>query len=148
MSAVSTPYGDDDTFVIIVKAKEFYESLIGRKIQPSSFQFEPSDSNYKKLCDAEHGFSLGESNPVPLAEVGYYKSIGFTNGITRTMWLIKNGAVCFPVECSSRRSAVALYEKFSYMNFGIYSISELIHLDSKRRRVWPERSCEEAGRNL
>jgi hypothetical protein len=83
----------------------------------------PSDYKYKW---AEDGFASGAENPVPLAEVSCGRAtsdlvehrrhfffftkqvviarrglpwLGFTNGITRTLWLLTNGAKVFPVEC-------------------------------------------------
>jgi hypothetical protein len=61
------------------------------------------ESDYK-FDQATRGFSFGLVNPVPLASpvcqyhesVGAY--IGFDNGITRTIWLLANGAKSFPVE--------------------------------------------------
>lgn len=83
----------------------------------------PSDYKFK---DAVEGFSHGEVNPVPLALVHCYEedepfkvfklglfntwkhvrtdirkriTVSFTNGITRTIWLLVEGAESFPVEC-------------------------------------------------
>ncbi|GAA0432264.1 plasmid fertility inhibition factor family protein [Massilia aurea] len=83
-------------------------------------------SDYKYRW-ADDGFSKGAENPVPLAEVncGHAEHdltevrrrfflfteevviaprglpwLSFTNGITRTIWLLANGAPVFPVECS------------------------------------------------
>jgi hypothetical protein len=83
----------------------------------------------RKFPDAEDGFAQGEANPVPLADVGceiralrkpvYRSSFGlfsrfagyeqenvpvvsFTNGVTRTIWLLAHGARVFPVMCSSQ----------------------------------------------
>ncbi|MDD4506185.1 MAG: hypothetical protein PHE60_07435 [Sulfurospirillaceae bacterium] len=76
----------------------------------------------KKYPDAEIGFQMGLENPVPLAYVSFkiaiqnsinYKflwfgktitsemlpSVGFTNGITRTIWLLSNEAKSFPIKC-------------------------------------------------
>ena len=78
-------------------------------------------SDYK-FHYAEDGFAQGIDNPVPLAYVHCYFSdfqnndnnrlinllsrktnkikrpyCTFTNGITRTIWLLANGAECFPV---------------------------------------------------
>lgn len=82
-----------------------------------------------KFGDAKDGFSKGRDNPVPLALVhceiyklrktverrrflllkqfyGYehieFPFVTFTNGITRTIWLLASGAKFFPVECSMR----------------------------------------------
>lgn len=70
-----------------------------------------------KFPDAERGFAQGERNPVPLALVSCNRfhgesrpSIGFTNGITRTLWLLANGAPMFPVECGIRDGWSALHE--------------------------------------
>jgi len=72
---------------------------------------------------AVDGFAQGIQNPVPLADVGCWLKpdlprsemskmavdphtpaatpvVSFTNGITRTLWLLVHGAPSFPVECS------------------------------------------------
>jgi len=63
----------------------------------------------RKFAGAEEGFRVSQSNPVPLAEVGFSdregRAVGFTNGITRTMWLLVQGASSFPVECSTAEAA-------------------------------------------
>jgi hypothetical protein len=125
MSISPTPYENDERFVVIVNAKDFYEDFIGRRIHIPSFHFIPSNYEYKKLLDAQNGFSHGESNPVPLAEVSCWNGcISFTNGITRTKWLVMNEAACFPVECS-KNSARSLYDKYSYKQTEIRSVAEL-----------------------
>lgn len=84
----------------------------------------PSDYKYHW---AEDGFASGSENPVPLATVSCGRAtsdliekrphflifkknvviapkgspwLGFTDGITRTIWLLANGATVFPVECA------------------------------------------------
>lgn len=60
-------------------------------------------SDYK-FKDAHAGFTSGATNPVPLAYVGLgfsAKSIAFTNGVTRTLWLLSHDASAFPVSCST-----------------------------------------------
>lgn len=81
-----------------------------------------------KFHHAESGFSGGEKNPVPLAEIGcnthkewiaiyrrkflffrafmgyrqeQFNYVSFSDGITRTIWLLAHGADIFPVECST-----------------------------------------------
>jgi hypothetical protein len=91
----------------------------------------PSDYKFRH---AEAGFAEGEWNPVPLASVScgvyveqvkivrsYYLGIrknvewregppsnllGFTNGITRTIWLLTAGVRVFPVECGAEDAAL------------------------------------------
>lgn len=81
-----------------------------------------------KFHHAEAGFSGGIDDPVPLAEIGcnthkkltavyrrkfllfkrpigyrkeQFNYVSFSNGITRTIWLLAYGAHYFPVECST-----------------------------------------------
>ncbi|WP_336928149.1 plasmid fertility inhibition factor family protein [Acinetobacter oleivorans] len=72
----------------------------------------PNDYKFKHAID---GFSISEHNPVPLAFVSARFEhgnpyIGFTNGVTRTMWLLANGARSFPIEVRDKESAKHLYE--------------------------------------
>lgn len=51
--------------------------------------------NDYKYSKADEGFSIGLCNPVPLAQMkanALYPRVAFTNGITRTIWLLANGA--------------------------------------------------------
>jgi len=86
----------------------------------------PSDYKYKYAVE---GYSFGLDNPVPLAQVSCRRSpcnvlgnrrsffflrtravlahagdpcLTFINGITRTIYLLSNGAKCFPILCESR----------------------------------------------
>jgi hypothetical protein len=86
----------------------------------------------RKYPSAEKGFACGIESPVPLAQphvnigtiktpvysrwLRYFKRlervdetsfeyIGFTDGVTRTMWLIENGVEVFPVECRIEEAA-------------------------------------------
>jgi hypothetical protein len=60
------------------------------------------DSKFQWAAD---GFAHGAENPVPLARVGLSRRthgyVAFTNGITRTLWLLANGAISFPIECDA-----------------------------------------------
>jgi hypothetical protein len=64
-------------------------------------------SDYKFLR-AERGYSHCENSPVPLARVGpgiADGSVSFTNGITRTLWLLAHDVLAFPVECAVESAA-------------------------------------------
>lgn len=69
-----------------------------------------------KFAHAQDGFDNGEPDPVPLAnvtcarrsrpdgqpgiaEAARLASFDFDNGVTRTMWLLANGAKVFPIAC-------------------------------------------------
>lgn len=70
------------------------------------FRLPPGAADYK-LKYAIEGFACGLENPVPLAEVGVDGAggVGFTNGITRTLWLLVHRAAAFPVECRTACSS-------------------------------------------
>ncbi|NYA15551.1 plasmid fertility inhibition factor family protein [Serratia fonticola] len=77
----------------------------------------------RKFHEAEKGFSHGADNPVPLAnphcrfilDQGLpVPALGFTNGITRTIWLLANGADRFPVHADNHRSAQMLQRGIGY----------------------------------
>lgn len=70
-----------------------------------------------KYGEAIVGFSHGLENPVPLADIGslahiHRENITFTNGVTRTMWLISNHAPSFPVAVSNEHDARFLNKHF------------------------------------
>ena len=112
---------DDDYYVVQVDAQKFYylwllsalfvntthrsNNCVLRKDMPNDYKFDR----------AVEGFSKGSHSPVPLAQVSacYVNGrpyIGFSNGVTRTMWLIYNGAKSFPVGVHKRTSAKYLHE--------------------------------------
>lgn len=76
----------------------------------------------RKFLDAEVCFLQSNQYPVPPASIGDYvnKKFSFVDGITRTIWLLANGASFFPLLCS-RRSKNVLEElaglKTPYNNF-------------------------------
>ncbi|WP_133125876.1 plasmid fertility inhibition factor family protein [Thalassospira marina] len=93
----------DNQYIVYIDAEKFYyhwlRSTDGFHKCPTRAKM-PLD---RKYAGAETGFSHGRENPVPLAYphitfTGNEFSISFTNGITRTIWLIANGAKSFPIE--------------------------------------------------
>ena len=105
-----------------------------------------------KFHEAESGFSGGESNPVPLARVGCYRQVieravwqrkfwffqrfagveithfptlGFSDGVTRTIWLLTAGATVFPVECP-QRDAAFLQEMAGVAGGSIQTVEQLV----------------------
>jgi hypothetical protein len=125
MRVDESPFYNNERYVIIVSAIDFYKKWMkmeNKKIDRDICIAVTDDEKYK---DAGNGFSRGIDDPVPLAIVGYDKCIGFTNGITRTKWLLNNGAMCFPVECS-KTSAVNFYNTLSYENREALSVEELM----------------------
>lgn len=122
MSFGETTYMDRRA-VSVVDARKF---LLLWRASPYQLHKEIANGNIDtwkkdyKYHHAEKGFSQGIDNPVPLAEVNFESEggidtiwsrmfnskqpkghVSFTNGITRTIWLLCNGATSFPVEVSS-----------------------------------------------
>lgn len=111
---------DNEFYVVHVDAKWFYyywlkSSLARMQLQRFTgcllIEDMPNDYKFNK---AVGGFEHRISSPVPLAHVfadidikGQY--IGFVNGITRTMWLLVNGAKSFPIQVHGKDPAEHLY---------------------------------------
>jgi len=88
-------YENDERYVVIVDSAKFYKAWTGEEIEQCVIA---DEHEQKKYDDAIKGFAEGITNPVPLAEVAYNKDFSFINGITRTKYLIINGAKCMPLE--------------------------------------------------
>ncbi len=103
-------YGTDSRWVVFVDAAKFLAAWCATPGERANLAREgPSGwrEDYK-FDSAEEGFSKGRANPVPLAlptvwplTEGGPLTVDFTNGITRTIWLLAAGAQAFPVECQS-----------------------------------------------
>lgn len=119
--SVSSGAIDQEVFVVHLDAERFYYAWL--KASPIIYRRQPSDCicrdrmpNDYKYKWAVDGFSHGQSNPVPLAEAGAHidyngrLSIGFTNGVTRTFWLLANRCPAFPVEVYGEKSARLIHE--------------------------------------
>lgn len=111
---------DDEFFVVHVDTEAFYRHWLAgaplngkRRSADCKLRCEmPSDYKYE---GAVRGFSHGQTNPVPLADAGAWLDgkkarIGFTNGITRTFWLISNRAPAFPIQVHGEESAKLLHK--------------------------------------
>lgn len=107
-----------EMFVVHLDAEAFYRAwlqssraLRGRRSCDCVIRSTmPLDYKYRH---AVTGFSHGVENPVPLAEVGAHQAgkrlhIGFTNGVTRTFWLLANRCPAFPAKVYGADSAKLL----------------------------------------
>lgn len=117
MSAASGSI-NDEFFIVNVGTELFYRTWLQSSPSVRVQRWEdcvlrskmPHDYKYKH---AIQGFSGGRENPVPLALCGAFMRgkrthVGFTNGVTRTFWLIANQAVSFPVQVHGHESAELL----------------------------------------
>lgn len=150
MSMHISEYGRENFGIVIVDAQKFLS--LWRADPRSSHQAEangtpetwPSDYKYSRAVE---GFSHGRENPVPLADVSYRAAIrtsvsykflrfgrserqelveyvAFTNGITRTMWLLTHGCVAFPVKCGMS-CARELFTAAAAEGTSFHSLAEL-----------------------
>lgn len=109
MSVNQNKYSSNDYQIVTVDACKF---LAAWRAEPTNFYGEFSNANKefwrnsRKFHLADEGFSRGKNDPVPLADVtcetlGERHHVFFTNGITRTIWLLANECRFFPVLCQT-----------------------------------------------
>lgn len=140
MSASETNYENDNRAIVIVNAKKFLDLW---KNDPHSEHHKIANGNPatwrrdKKYLDAERGFGYGESNPVPLANASFFEAnpivssrqyIRFTNGVTRTIWLLTNDCLEFPVECSLSGGAEGLYKAIGTNGTSFNTVADILKL--------------------
>ena len=145
--------GQDNCGLVIVDAAKFLAlwradpTELHKAEANGSPETWPSDYKYK---DADDGFAPGRENPVPLAEVNLnhhidtitsYKfwrfgktvrkqrldCIAFTNGITRTIWLLSHHCAAFPVQCDLN-SAPELFKLAGAAGTSFHTIAEWAEL--------------------
>lgn len=150
MSMNVTEYGRDNFGIVIVDSQKFLR--LWRSDPRSARRWEadgtpetwPNDDKYSQAID---GFSHGRENPVPLADVSYETAIrtlvthkflwlgknehqeqtqyvAFTNGITRTIWLLTHGCAAFPVKCGMS-SAPELFRAAGAKGTSFQTVGEL-----------------------
>ncbi|WP_322805349.1 hypothetical protein SO574_23555 (plasmid) [Vibrio alfacsensis] len=91
--------------------------------------------NDYKFHLAEKGFSHGITNPVSLAKLQSntrYPKISFIDGITRTVWLMANGAKEFPVFSYDIDNAHRLHDYIGVRNAPFVSNNDLFLHFQKR----------------
>lgn len=153
MSMKITDYDKEHFGVVIVDSEKFLRlwraepNSIHRNVANGSPETWPSDYKYGRAVD---GFSHGRKNPVPLAYVSYgtrmqtetsdrflrfgkcehkeqIEFAAFTNGITRTIWLLTQGCLAFPVQCNLR-GARQLFQSAAAEGTSFYTLDELAAL--------------------
>jgi hypothetical protein len=150
MSMKVTEYSKDKSGVLIVDAAKFLELWRNEPYSIHSLEAQGNPKtwpNDRKYGSAVEGFSFGCDNPVPLAYASHgtairstvsykflwfgknvreerYHYVGFTNGITRTIWLLTNGCAAFPIECEMP-GARELYRVAAAPNTNFYTVGEL-----------------------
>lgn len=103
-------------FIVYVNGLAFYRAWLALGVEDSQAcplkQDMPKDRKYPS--SAAH-FAVGIDSPVPLADVSPTMILGhfavcFTDGMTRSMWLLAHEVAVFPVLSRDEASAVMLAE--------------------------------------
>jgi hypothetical protein len=149
MSVKVSDYGSEKSGIVIVDSEKFLQLW---RNDPHSIcavangnpQTWPNDSKYS---EAMKGFSFGYADPVPLAFVAHdtatrttvshkflwfgkrehYETLQyvvFTNGVTRTIWLLSQGCKAFPILCEMP-GARELYRTAAMPGTPFYTIEEM-----------------------
>lgn len=132
--------GTEDRYVVHVDADAFYLAMMRAtsSLRTSSYgdtcmAREDMHQDYK-FEKAVAGFASSQTSPVPLAKPAIGRdaqgrlAITFTDGITRTYWLLASGCSSFPVEMSSRSEARLLADQ---AGIGIESFANLFMRSSE-----------------
>ncbi|MBB2999301.1 MULTISPECIES: plasmid fertility inhibition factor family protein [Paraburkholderia] len=106
MAVIRSNYGNEERAVVEVERERFF-ALWRRDPQGSHAAYADGSMLTWRVDGrfdlATEGFSFGEYDPVPLAEVrcagGETPWVALSDGVIRTVWLAAHGASCFPVEC-------------------------------------------------
>ncbi|MGF6292707.1 plasmid fertility inhibition factor family protein [Paraburkholderia youngii] len=134
MSISRTNYMNDERAVVEVDRARFFELWKAAPYSIHRAQAHGDEQSWRsdyKFHHAVDGFSHGEPNPVPLANISCliaheripemqsflfffrrkvrerlvdFPYVAFTNGVTRTIWLAAHQAECFPVECDAKQA--------------------------------------------
>ncbi len=144
--------GDDERCVVVVRAEAFVQ-LWRQNIRGIHLDVAMRDPatwplDYK-YAFAERGFAAGEGNPVPLADVACHQDssastvscdqsafdgtssirsppyLSISNGVTRSIWLMSNGASLFPVECRVKDRADLLAAEAGALGFSTQTVEQL-----------------------
>ncbi|HIF9170109.1 TPA: plasmid fertility inhibition factor family protein [Photobacterium damselae] len=82
-----------------------------------------------KFGNADDAFLLSKDSPVKLAflSVNSYQipNISFTDGVTRTVWLLAHGASCFPIYVYREKDAQHVHQFVGLRNISFISLQEL-----------------------
>jgi len=110
MSVVRSNYGNEERAVVEVDRERLFSLW---RDEPGGAHAQLSNGNPETWMSdprfelASEGFSFGEHDPVPIAEVRCPPTtahqvpyVAFADGVVRTLWLAAHAAQCFPVECS------------------------------------------------
>ncbi len=76
--------------------------------------------------------------PHPHKVTNFNEFIGFTNGITRIIWLLVHGVKYFPVECMIENGPEQLCELAGYQGLSYKTVEELTNENVDVALLWPD----------
>lgn len=155
MSVEKSNYCNDERCVVLVDSNKFLELWRKEPYSIHTQQSMGTPSTWPndyKYGHAERGFSFGIDNPVPLADINcgeatknhpiykrkflffrelidvkkeQFEYAAFTNGITRTIWLLANRAPFFPMECWAKNGSERLALASGLIADSCFTVEEL-----------------------
>lgn len=108
---------DHDLFVVPVSGAAFHRLWLGGGLnsqeRPDGCRLRAELAADSKFRHAVAGFAEGKGNPVPLPRVSLARendtpSVRFSDGVTRTFWLLANNVEAFPVVIAGEKAAAEL----------------------------------------
>ncbi len=140
---------DGNSFAVMVDGDGFYHAWLasnGHVGCPLRVDM-PAD---RKFASAVDGFARGISSPVPLADVEAMRtargiSISFNNGVTRTLWLLANHAMAFPVRACGVEVARLIGEAAGIDVEPIHYETLFRDAKVKQREDWKQGEWESLG---
>lgn len=109
--------------VVYVRAEAFYRAWL--RMGPWDYQVCPFLESMRQDRKYHHAASCFKNNfnsPVPLAMVNLHGqssdgvAISFTDGITRSLWLLSNHVDVFPIACESAETAQLLEKELGVVS--------------------------------
>jgi hypothetical protein len=138
MSLTLNGYSVEPSAVVVIDAETLLKYWKACPSKYHWFQSHGCAESWRKdhkYPEAEIGFSEGVSNPVPLPDVSFESMsvkegslswLAFTDGVTRTIWLLANGCQWFPLVMPISK-ARSLYEAADTQGARFYTLKELEH---------------------
>lgn len=124
-----TAYMNKERCVVVVDAEKllyFWRKAPNNYLSDISMGNPATWVKDKKYPGAESGFAGGKKYPVSLADVVCGNDyVAIEGGVTRTIWLLTNGARYFPVECRINHGAERLSQLAGYPGNNIATVENL-----------------------
>ena len=144
---------DGNSFAVMVDGNGFYRAWLANDNgtnRPDRCPLRADMPADRKFARAVEGFLRGLSSPVPLADVQATRtasgiSVSFDNGVTRTLWLLANHAMTFPVHACGIEVAKLIGEVAGINVEPIHYEALFRNAKVKQREDWKRGEWESLG---